>query len=71
MKGEYDMKKDFILKPLRGDGGFTVVSARLTDDLVGRLDDVAGKTGLSRNKIIQLSCEYALDNLKIEDLPMK
>jgi glutathione synthase/RimK-type ligase-like ATP-grasp enzyme len=67
----FDMKNDFVLKPLRGDGGYTVVSARLTDDLVKRLDEVAGKTGLSRNKVVQLSCEYALDRLKIEDLPSK
>ena len=60
------MQDVFKLKPLRGDGRYTVVSARLTDELVGKLDEVAGKTGLSRNKIIQLACEYALDRLEIE-----
>ena len=61
------MSKDFILNPLRGDGGYTVVFARLTDELVNRLDEVAAKTGMSRNKVIQRCCEHALDNLKIED----
>jgi predicted transcriptional regulator len=41
------------------------VSARLTDDLVKRLDEVAGKTGMSRNKVIQECCDFALDKLKI------
>jgi len=62
------MDDGFKLKPLRGDGGYTVVSARLTDDLVKKLDEAAGKTGLSRNKIIQHACEYALDRLEIEDV---
>ena len=61
------MQDGFKLKPLRGDGSYTVVSARLTDELVKQLDEVAGKTGLSRNKVIQLACEYALERLEIED----
>ncbi|MCL2446531.1 MAG: ribbon-helix-helix domain-containing protein [Oscillospiraceae bacterium] len=59
------MEEKFKLKPLRGDGGYTVVSARLTDEIVAKLDETAGKTGMSRNKVIQLACEYALDRLEI------
>jgi predicted transcriptional regulator len=39
----------------------------LTDALVKRLDEVAGRTGLSRNRVIQLACDYALDWLEIEE----
>jgi len=62
------MRDGFKLKLLRGNGSHTVVSARLTDELVKRLDEVAGKTGLSQNKVIQLACAYALERLEIEDI---
>lgn len=42
-----------------------VISSRLPYDLVSKLDDVASKTGRTRNEIIQLCIDFALENLVI------
>ncbi|MBQ7384743.1 MAG: ribbon-helix-helix protein, CopG family [Clostridia bacterium] len=52
-------------KKFRGDS--SVVSVRLPNDLTRRLDEVANKTGRTRNEIIQTCLEFALENLEIND----
>ena len=44
-----------------------VVSSRLTNELVEELDKIAEKTGRTRNEIIQLCLEFAVDNLEIQE----
>ena len=43
----------------------TVVSARLPDHLVRQLDKVAQITGRTRNELLVMSVEFAMDNLEI------
>lgn len=45
-----------------------VVTARLPTELVKCLDAIAKETGRARNEIIQLSLEFALDNLEIREI---
>jgi metal-responsive CopG/Arc/MetJ family transcriptional regulator len=63
------MSDNFVVTPLRGEDGTTVVTARLPDRLVQRLEDVVTKTGRSRTQVIIMALDYALDRLKIEELP--
>lgn len=51
-------------KKYRGDS--SVVSVRLPNDLVRSLDEIADKTGRTRNEIIQLCLEFSVENLDIE-----
>ena len=44
----------------------TVISVRMPKDMLRDLDDVAAKTGRTRNEILTLSVEFALNNLKLE-----
>ena len=44
-----------------------VVSSRLTNELVEQLDKIAEETGRTRNEIIQLCLEFAVDNLEIKN----
>jgi predicted transcriptional regulator len=44
-----------------------VVSIRLPDELVKKLDAIAEETGRTRNEIIQKSLAYAVDNLEIKE----
>lgn len=60
------MKDKFVITQLRGEDGTSVVTARLPDRLVQRLEDVVAKTGRSRTQVIIMALEYALDRLEIE-----
>lgn len=55
-------------KPVRrGDDGHKVVSVRMTDELVARLDDFAARSNRARNDIINILLEAAVDIVKIEE----
>ena len=51
-------------KKFRGDS--MVVSTRLPNELVEKLDTVAEQTGRTRNEIIQTCIEFAIENLEIQ-----
>jgi predicted transcriptional regulator len=61
------MNDNFVVTPLRGEDGTTVVTARLPDRLVQRLEEVMVKTRRSRTQVIIMALDYALDRLKIEE----
>ena len=50
-------------KKFRGDS--SVVSVRIPNELIKRWDEIAEKTGRTRNEIIQMCLEFSLDNLEI------
>ena len=45
----------------------TVISARFPKDLVRDIDSVAEKTGRTRNELLQLCLEFALQHMKVEE----
>lgn len=51
----------------RGDDGYKVVSVRMKDELISRLDKLAADTNHSRNELINLLLEASVDIVKIED----
>ncbi len=51
----------------RGDDGCKVVSVRMKDELIERLDDLSVKTNRSRNELINLLLNAAIDIVKIEE----
>lgn len=48
-------------------GKTAVVSVRLSEDMIKRLDAITMETGHSRNELIQLCVEFGLDNLEIKN----
>ena len=48
-------------------GETATVTARLSVELIERLDEIVEKTGRTRNEIIQRCVEYAVDNIKITE----
>ena len=50
----------------RGDDGHKVVSVRMRDELIERLDVLAEAANRSRNEIINLLLESAVDIVRIE-----
>ena len=52
-------------KKYRGDS--TVISIRLPDELVKKLDTISEETGRTRNEVIQKCLGFAVDNLEIKE----
>ena len=62
------MENKFVVRPRRPAYGKTsVASARLPDDMIDELDKVARQTGRTRNELIQMCIDYALQNLEIRE----
>ncbi|MGN0136712.1 ribbon-helix-helix protein, CopG family [Anaerotignum sp.] len=61
--------KKLIVKPKkpRGEDGHKVFSIRIKDEIVTQLEEICAKTGYSRNELIGLLLEYALENCEVED----
>ncbi len=51
----------------RGDDGYKVVSVRMKDELIARLDELAAKTNRSRNELVNLLLDAAIDIVKVEE----
>ncbi|MEG0900191.1 MAG: ribbon-helix-helix protein, CopG family [Oscillospiraceae bacterium] len=51
----------------RGDDGYKIVSVRMKDETIERLDVLSAKTNRSRNELINLLLEAAMPIVKIED----
>lgn len=59
-------EKKLIIQPHRYGGESSVISLRLPKDMLADIDRVAESTGRTRNEILVLSMEYALENMEIE-----
>ena len=51
----------------RGDDGYKIVSVRMKDELLERLDKLSADTNRSRNELINLLLEASVDIVRIED----
>ena len=49
----------------KGEDGHKVVSVRMRYDSVAKLDDLANQTNRSRNELINLLLEAALENVSV------
>ena len=59
--------KKLVITTKKFRGESMVVSTRLPNALVESLDKIAEQTGRTRNEIIQLCIEFAVENLEIEE----
>ena len=48
-------------------GKSSVISVRLPDTMLEKLEKVAGKTGRTRNELVQMCIDYAMDRVVIEE----
>lgn len=51
----------------RGDDGYKIVSVRMKDELLEKLERLSVDTNRSRNELINLLLEAAVDIVKVED----
>ena len=53
--------------PRKGDDGYRIVSVRMKEVLLERLDALSAKSNRSRNELINLLLESAVDIVKIDE----
>jgi len=58
-------KPYFPIKVKRFVGDSSIVSLRIPKDMVQEFDAVAAKTGRTRNEIMSMSLEFALEHMDI------
>ena len=51
----------------RGDDGYKIVSVRMKDELIEKLDRLSSDTNRSRNELINILLEAAVDIVKVEE----
>ena len=51
----------------RGDDGYKIVSVRMKEELLDRLDKLSADSNRSRNELINLLLEASVDIVKIEE----
>ncbi len=51
----------------KGDDGYKIVSVRMKEEMLERLDTLSAKTNRSRNELINLLLDAAMDIVKIEE----
>lgn len=64
-----DSNREPLKIKIRGEDGYRVTTIRVREDIIGRLDRLAGETHRSRNELINIMLEYAVNNIVIERLP--
>ncbi len=62
------MKEKLVIskKSLRGDDGYKTFSVRIKEETVSNLDDLAKKTNRSRNELINILIDYAIENCEVK-----
>lgn len=50
---------------IKGDDGYKVFSIRIREKIVENLDNIAKETNRSRNELINLMLEFAINNCEI------
>lgn len=63
MKREIKITKKIAKK---GEDGHKVVSVRMKDSTIARLDELSAQTNRSRNELINMLLEAALDDVRVE-----
>lgn len=53
-------------KPLKGEDGYKTFSIRIKDDCVKKLDELSADTNRSRNELINILLDYAIDNCEVK-----
>ena len=62
------MKEKLIInkKPLKGEDGYKTFSIRIKDKTVNDLDTLSKETNRSRNELINILLDYAIENCEVK-----
>ncbi len=60
------MKNDPLVIKKRGDDGNKVITVRISESTLAKLDALAAASNRSRNELINIILSYGVDNVEIE-----
>lgn len=62
------MKEKLIInkKSLKGEDGYKIFSIRIKEETVSNLDKLAAQTNRSRNELINILLDYAIENSEVK-----
>ncbi len=60
------MKNEPLKIKKRGEDGNKIISVRISEDTLSKLDKIAAETNYSRNELINLMLAYGVENIEIE-----
>ncbi|MBQ8337931.1 MAG: ribbon-helix-helix protein, CopG family [Oscillospiraceae bacterium] len=62
------MKEKLIInkKSLKGEDGYKTFSIRIKDETVANLDRLASQTNRSRNQLINIPIDFAIENCEVK-----
>ena len=60
-----------ITKRLKGEDGYKVSSMRVKEDTIHRIDKISSLTERSRNELIGIFLDYALEHCEVDDVKEK
>ena len=60
------MTEDRLVIKMRGEDGYKIFSIRIKEETVRHIDEISAKTNRSRNELIGIFLEFALDRCDIE-----
>ena len=64
------MKKEIRItkkQPRKGDDGYKIISVRMKDETIAKLEALSEKTNRSRNELINILLESAVEIVEIEE----
>ena len=60
------MKNDPLIIKRRGEDGNRVITVRIREDILAKLDKLSAETNHSRNELINLILAHGVDNIEIQ-----
>lgn len=61
------MDKKLVISSKKFRGDSSVVSVRLPNDMIKKIDEIAELTGRTRNEIIQKSLAFSIENIEVSE----
>ncbi len=60
------MGKDTIVIKKRGEDGNRIITVRIREDILKKLDQIATESNHSRNELINIILEHGVENIEIQ-----
>ena len=60
------MDNEHVVIKKKGEDGYLVFSVRVSENIISRVDKIAAESGRSRNEVIGILLEFAVDRCRIE-----